>query len=232
MSQWDATSVTVQDQDTRDSSRFGLTGVIAPETGQVEACNAMIPELLEAFQIDSNVLFFAYGQTGSGKTHTMLGEIESLSSSVPVDGWGILPRVVYSTLQVMKSWQSEGVQSVLLASAVEFYCGAAFDLNSAGGRKNEVTIDRDASIFGARSKEITSPKQLKKWITRMYANRTTAKTQMNDASSRSHCAFILTLHQLRADDTYTKTTFSVVRLPESTCFSPHSPCLLPQSTCL
>ena len=50
------------------------------------------------------------------------------------------------------------MRSVLRASAVEFYCGAAFDLDTGG----EVTIDREANVFGARAKELTSPKQLKK----------------------------------------------------------------------
>merc|ERR1719410_375044 len=104
-----------------------------------------------------------------------------------------------------------------MASAVEFYLGAGFDLNSDPNGKTEVDIDRDGNIFGVRSKELTSTQQLKKWIMRMYANRTTAKTKMNDASSRSHCAFILTLHKKLADDTYLKTRFSLIDGRFGTC---------------
>merc|ERR1719410_1259156 len=116
----------------------------------------------------------------------------------------------------MKQWQSQGVQSILVASAVEFIYGCAFDLNSKfRDQKTEVTIDRDASVFGTKSKEVKSTRGLRKWIHRMYANRTTAKTNMNDASSRSHCAFILTLHQLRTDDSWVKTTFSMIDMAGS-----------------
>jgi len=212
---WDATTVTMKDNDLRENTRFRVTGIIPPDVEQEEAFNTMMPELLDAFKANSNVFCFAYGQTGSGKTHTMLGEIESLSSTEPVPGWGVFPRVVHSTLQSMREWRAVGVRSVLLASAVEFYCGGAFDLNSAGAAKNEVTIDREANVFGTRSTELKSVKQLKKWITRMYASRLTAKTKMNDASSRSHCAFILSLHQLSADGNYHKTSFSMIDMAGS-----------------
>eukprot|EP00927_Polykrikos_kofoidii_P081232 TRINITY_DN7844_c0_g1_i4.p1 TRINITY_DN7844_c0_g1~~TRINITY_DN7844_c0_g1_i4.p1 ORF type:complete len:1190 (+),score=219.62 TRINITY_DN7844_c0_g1_i4:74-3643(+) len=212
---WDEKSVTVQDDDRGETRTFAVTRIIPPEWDQVQTFGTIAPELLEAFTSDVNVLFFAYGQTGTGKTHTMLGEVESLASPVPTAGWGIFPRVVHSSLETMKRWRAEGIYSVLLASAVEFYCGVGFDLNSDPQGKTEITIDREANIFGTRSKEIRSTRQLRKWIMRMYANRTTAKTKMNDASSRSHCAFILTLHQLRADNTYLKTTFSIVDMAGS-----------------
>jgi hypothetical protein len=60
--------------------------------------------------------------------------------------------------------------------------------------------------------ELTSTAQLKEWILCMYSNRTTAKTKMNDASSRSRCAFILQLHQLRSDGNYIHTNFSIIDL--------------------
>ncbi|KAK3246993.1 hypothetical protein CYMTET_43498 [Cymbomonas tetramitiformis] len=213
---WDRASVKMRDSDRNDTTRYRYTGVIPPEMEQEEAFNAMLPNMLTDFQANNrNVLFFAYGQTGSGKTHTILGETESLASVEPAPGWGIFPRVVHSTLQLMQQWREAGVRSVLVASAVEFYCGAAFDLSSAASIKSEVTIDREANVFGARSKEITSTAQLKRWITKMYRHRTTAKTNMNDASSRSHCAFILTLHKLRADGRYVKTTFSMIDMAGS-----------------
>eukprot|EP00929_Paragymnodinium_shiwhaense_P029291 TRINITY_DN16815_c0_g1_i2.p1 TRINITY_DN16815_c0_g1~~TRINITY_DN16815_c0_g1_i2.p1 ORF type:complete len:1107 (+),score=237.16 TRINITY_DN16815_c0_g1_i2:88-3321(+) len=216
MKRWDDTTITFQDDDIGQQKKYDMTQVVGPELDQEQAFEKMMPELIEDFKADTNVMFYAYGQTGSGKTHTMLGEIESLSSPVPVAGWGIFPRVVHSTLESMKEWQGNGTKSILLATAVEFYCCAGWDLSSQYvDAKNMVSIDRNANIFGAASKEITSTKQLKKWVKRMYANRTTAKTKMNDASSRSHCAFILTLHKLLPDDTYVKTIFSLIDMAGS-----------------
>lgn len=169
---------------------------------------------MRSFHADCNVMFFAYGQTGSGKTHTMLGGVDSLASPVPVPGWGLFPRVVHHTLEAQNKWRAQGTQSLLLASAVEFYCMGATDLNAKAGMSLPVTIDRDAQVFGASLIELTSTAQLKAWILRMYSNRTTAKTNMNDASSRSHCTFILHLHQLQSDG-YLKNSFSMVDMAGS-----------------
>jgi len=216
LASFDEERVTMQDDDLRQKKTYEVTNVIAPDVDQEGTFKATCPELLEAFHTDMNVLFFAYGQTGSGKTHTMLGEVESLSSAEPVAGWGIFPRIVHATLERMKQRRASGRPSVLLASAVEFIYGCAFDLNSRyRDAKTEVTIDRDANVLGTRSKEVKSIPGLRKWIHRMYANRTTAKTNMNDASSRSHCAFVLTLHQIREDGTYAKTSFAMVDMAGS-----------------
>eukprot|EP00928_Gymnodinium_smaydae_P004270 TRINITY_DN11473_c0_g1_i1.p1 TRINITY_DN11473_c0_g1~~TRINITY_DN11473_c0_g1_i1.p1 ORF type:complete len:1078 (+),score=154.72 TRINITY_DN11473_c0_g1_i1:45-3278(+) len=216
LASYDEGSLTVKDDGAGMVDKFEVTKVVPPEAQQQEAFDTMMPDLLESFKSNQNVFFFAYGQTGSGKTHTMLGEIDSLASETPVPGWGIFPRVVHSTLESMKQWRSSGVHSILLVSAVEFYCMAAFDLNSKyRNAKNEVTLDNQANVFGTKSKIVKSVKGLRKWICRMYANRTTAKTNMNDASSRSHCAFILTLHKVSADDLYSKTTFSIIDMAGS-----------------
>ena len=144
----------------------------------------------------------------------MLGEVDSLSSATPVPGWGLFPRLVHHTLQAMAEWRDSGTQSILLASAVEFYCMGCTDLNNQASRSSPVTLDREAQAFGVTSTELKSTSQLQEWVNRMYQNRTTAKTNMNDASSRSHCAFILTLHQVR-NGSYYKTNFSIVDMAGS-----------------
>eukprot|EP00929_Paragymnodinium_shiwhaense_P104734 TRINITY_DN69418_c0_g1_i1.p1 TRINITY_DN69418_c0_g1~~TRINITY_DN69418_c0_g1_i1.p1 ORF type:complete len:156 (+),score=13.85 TRINITY_DN69418_c0_g1_i1:73-540(+) len=102
---WGDRTVTIQEDDLRQTRQFEFTKVVGPSVEQEEAFNVMLPELVQGFHGDTNVMFFAYGQTGSGKTHTMLGETDSLSSPVPVPGWGIFPRVVHSTLVTMKDWK-------------------------------------------------------------------------------------------------------------------------------
>ena len=165
---WDPTVVTVQDgTDERSTSSIAVTGVVPPDALQEEAFQAMVPELLSDFHTDTNVLFFAFGQTGSGKTHTMLGDVDSLASKQPVPGWGVSPRVVYATLQSMRDWRATGVHSVLLASAVEFYCGAAFDLGDSGWPRAEVTIDPEANVFGVKSTELTSTRSTCSFLLRV-----------------------------------------------------------------
>ena len=202
LEKWDERTVTINDHDLRKSVPHELTQVIPPEADQAGAFQTALVDsgLLAGFKTDSNVLFYAYGQTGSGKTHTMLGVPDSLSSAEPNEGWGLFPRVVHDTLASMKAWEADGVRAILTCAAVEFYCMGAFDLDSKP--KAPVTITREAQAFGAKATRLTCPSELGEYLPRVFSNRYTAKTKMNDASSRSHCALILTLHQVDADDKY------------------------------
>jgi len=211
---WTASQVTMQDDDRREKTKYNYTAVVPPEYDNEAAFGQMAPELIIAWHNDlCNVLFFTYGQTGSGKTHTMLGVVDSLSSPVPVPGWGNFPRVVHSTLEKMTEWRKQGVQCTLRVSAIEFYCSAGWDINSE--IKAPVKIDVNARIFGAQLTELTSTEGLAEFISYVYGNRTTAKTLMNNASSRSHCTLVLTLHQLSADGKYHSTFFSIVDMAGS-----------------
>jgi len=221
---YDAESVTIKDTGKRQDERFELSKVVLPDADQEGAFNTSLVDsgLLGAFHSDTNVLFFAYGQTGSGKTHTMLGVTSSLSAPTPNDGWGLFPRVVYSTLTQIEAWKAEGTHAILTVSAVEFYCMGAFDLDFEGKKKGKklpaktpVLITSDAQALGAKETTLTSAADLAEYLPRVFGNRFTAATKMNDASSRSHCTLILSLYKLDASDKYIKTTFSMIDLAGS-----------------
>mmetsp|Transcript_31250 Transcript_31250/g.62532 ORF Transcript_31250/g.62532 Transcript_31250/m.62532 type:complete len:505 (-) Transcript_31250:412-1926(-) len=212
---WTEDTIKIQDDDQRQVLDFKLTNVIGPEVdqeGMFETSmikSGLVPSFLE----DKNVMFFAYGQTGSGKTHTMVGTKDSLSSATPVEGWGLFPRIVHHALEQMEKWKAEGAASKLTCSAVEFYCFGAFDLLTKP--KIPVVVDKEASIFGCTSREFTSPADVAEFISYAYSNRYVNKTKMNDASSRGHTALVLNLHRIMPDDSYVKTTFSIIDLAGS-----------------
>ena len=218
---FDRDSVTVEDTGRREMPKFQLSRVVQPESDQAHTFQTVMREsgLIADFITDTNVLFFAYGQTGSGKTHTMLGETSSLASSEPNDGWGLFPRVVHHTLDQMRAWRRSNTHAILTACAVEFYCQAAWDLDSKP--KGPVTITAGADVWGATQTRVTAVSDLAEWLPRVYGNRYTAKTKMNEASSRSHCALILTLHKSEISrdgkgvEKYSKTTFSIVDMAGS-----------------
>ena len=79
-------------------------------------------------------------------------------------------------------------------SAVEFYCFAAWDLNSE--KRNLVTATPSGDIFGHTSTEVSSVSDIAPFIERVYGNRKVSKTKMNAGSSRSHVCIIITLYQL------------------------------------
>lgn len=206
--------MTIKDDDRRKNQVVNITAVVPPEATQAETFDTLLvaSDLLTAFHTDENVLFFAYGQTGTGKTHTMLGPSDSIGAASRVDGWGLFPRLVDATLQVMENWRAQGITACLQVSAVEFYCGRAFDLLTKP--KNEVCVDTECRIYGQTNVPLTSTEQLGEVITSAYSNRYTNATKMNEASSRGHTALVLTLHRL-LEGKYSCTTFSLIDMAGS-----------------
>jgi len=188
--------------------------VMGPATTQTQAYEEMeVASLVEEFTAfgGRNVMMFAYGQTGSGKTHTMLGTDESLRSGSGVDGtgWGIFPRMYNDAMDILKIRDQP---YTLSASAVEFHLGGCSDLLTP--ESNVVQIDPDSNEpIGATTMEMASMADLLQYLNLVRKNRTTRGTRMNDSSSRSHAALVLTLRQVDVDtETYSHTTFTLVDL--------------------
>lgn len=189
--------------------------VIEPEQSQVETFEAVMPELMDAWLLKCyNVQLLAYGQTGTGKTHTMFGTRESLSSNEPHPDWGLFPRIVNQCLvQNKAAYEIFTGKWCLLASAVEFYMTQAFDLL---GEHAPVQMDAEGMPVGLATRRIEKVNDLVPFLDQVNSTRTMSKTKMNEGSSRSHCALILTL--LSCDhktDEYVMTTFTVVDLAGS-----------------
>jgi hypothetical protein len=56
LARWDEKSVTVQDDDRREDTTFGVTRVIPPDLQQEATFDTIAPHLLEAFTTDGNVM--------------------------------------------------------------------------------------------------------------------------------------------------------------------------------
>ena len=65
----------------------------------------------------------------------MFGQADSLKLVDENPGWGLLPRTVHATLAEIERRSKHGIRSVLLLSAVEFYCFQAFDLADVAGKQ-------------------------------------------------------------------------------------------------
>lgn len=91
---------------------------------------------------------------------------------------------------------NEGNKFILTISALEFYMFAGYDLLN---NHANITIDPKFGELNPAAKTINSVEDLFAVIDEIDKNRTTVATKMNMGSSRSHCAMILTLHQLVGD---------------------------------
>ena len=185
--------------------------VFPVDCSQDDVGKEILPGLLEDFWGERNAMIFAYGQTGTGKTTTMFGFPESLTSESPDPGWGLLPRAVHATLEHSAAQAACGVNSLLLLSAVEFYGFMAFDLADKAGK--QMCTMKGSQVLGNTYTRCDSPAILRDFIDGVYGNRKVVETKMNEGSSRSHCAIILTLMTLDVSSgSFRQTSLSIVDL--------------------
>jgi len=132
-----------------------------------------------------NMCVFAYGQTGSGKTYTMMGSEADR---------GLIPRICETLFQKMVEETKYRVE----VSYLEIYNERVKDLLQKGSTHN----------LKVREHPTTGPyvQDLSKHLVGEYRDilrlmeqgndlRTTASTNMNDTSSRSHAIFTITFVQ-------------------------------------
>jgi len=162
-----------------------------------------------------NATIFAYGQTGSGKTHTMMNH-----KGGP-DEKGLIPRINAGLFEriTKEMAESETRRFLVCCSFMEIYNEVIFDLlvprSKQAGKVAGLEI-REQKGIGTYVKDLTehvveSPDKLNQMIEQGFEHRSTAATKMNDASSRSHCIFVIRLHQKDASDE-SKNTFSKINL--------------------
>ena len=114
--------------------------------------------------IANNVCIFSYGQTNSGKSHTVLGSRGEA---------GIVELALDSVFAVIEA-AAQTESRIVEVEMVEIYRESVFELIPNGTR-------------------IYSKSDIMHVFEERIAERATATTRMNSASSRSHCVFTLTL---------------------------------------
>ncbi|CAG4956962.1 unnamed protein product [Colias eurytheme] len=136
-----------------------------------------------------NACVFAYGQTGSGKTFTMMGS---------PDSQGLIPRICRQLFSRVAAGKESGASYRTEVSYLEIYNERVKDLLSTdSGHSLRV---REHPKLGPYvqdlSKHLVSDyDDIQECMHRGNLQRTTASTQMNDVSSRSHAIFTVTFVQ-------------------------------------
>jgi kinesin family protein 1/kinesin family protein 3/17 len=172
-----------------------------------------VPLLSKAFD-GYNSTIFAYGQTGSGKTHTMMNHRGGPTEK------GLIPRINAGLFERIKkdSAENESRRFLVCCSFLEIYNEVIYDLlvpKSKQTKGGGLEI-REQKGIGVYVKDLTEvvvegSDKLNQLIEQGFEHRSTAATKMNDVSSRSHCIFVIKLHQKDAQDD-SKNTFSKVNL--------------------
>ncbi|XP_066929588.1 kinesin-like protein KIF21A isoform X3 [Clytia hemisphaerica] len=190
---------------------FTYDHVFDIESRQPDIYDNIARPLIEGCFEGYNATILAYGQTGSGKTFTMG---TSFDVGIPETAIGIIPRAALHLFQGIKERrdkaESEGKplpEIKVSAQFLELYNEEIVDLldiESKGKKQIRVHEDHDGNIYltGVSSKGVVSAEDCMGLLEEGAISRTTAATNMNATSSRSHAIFTIFVkhHRLAASD--------------------------------
>ncbi|XP_052453799.1 kinesin-like protein KIF21A isoform X6 [Carassius gibelio] len=168
-------------------------------------------KLIEGCLEGYNATIFAYGQTGSGKTYTMG---TGFDVAIPDEELGIIPRAVkhlYKGIEQRRQAAAEQGRPVpefkISAQFLELYNEEVLDLFDTTRdiemrkQKSHIKIHEDASgsiyTVGVTTRTVSSEAEMMQCLKLGALSRTTASTQMNVQSSRSHAIFTIHICQVR-----------------------------------
>ncbi|KAM9376923.1 kinesin-like protein KIF21A [Pholidichthys leucotaenia] len=165
-------------------------------------------KLIEGCFEGYNATVFAYGQTGSGKTYTMG---TGFDVNIVDEELGIIPRAVHQLFKGIEgrrqAAQEQGrpvPEFKINAQFLELYNEEVLDLFDSARdmkQKSHIKIHEDASggiyTVGVTTRSVSSEAEMMQCLKLGALSRTTASTQMNVQSSRSHAIFTIHLCQVR-----------------------------------
>ncbi|XP_034236761.1 kinesin-like protein KIF21A isoform X2 [Thrips palmi] len=169
-----------------------------------------VRDLVESSLDGYNATVLAYGQTGSGKTYTMG---TGFDVELNQDEVGIIPRAIHHLFNGITdrtaSARENGVPAPefkVVCQFLELYNEEIIDLFNPSEHfcnKNKKAIkiheypEGGIYLLGVTTKAVQSPDEALQCLRLGALSRTTASTQMNSQSSRSHAIFTIYIKQER-----------------------------------
>ncbi|KAM4747532.1 kinesin-like protein KIF21A isoform 3-T3 [Rhinophrynus dorsalis] len=168
-------------------------------------------KLIEGCFEGYNATVFAYGQTGSGKTYTMG---TGFDVNISEEEQGIIPRAVRHLFKRIEEKKQTALEQGLPppdfkvnSQFLELYNEEVLDLFDttrdidARNKKSNIKIHEDSTggiyTVGVTTRSVNSEAEMMQCLKLGALSRTTASTQMNVQSSRSHAIFTIHLCQSR-----------------------------------
>ncbi|XP_031568029.1 kinesin-like protein KIF21A [Actinia tenebrosa] len=187
---------------------FTFDHVFNVETIQDQVYNTCVKDLVNGCLDGYNATVLAYGQTGSGKTYTMG---TGFDVNIDPEEEGIVPRAVGHLFNGIEKRKLEAKQRnepqpdfKVTVQFMELYNEDLIDLFDADGRgrkANHVKIHEDPNgliyCMGVTMKNVKSALDTLNCLQQGALLRTTASTNMNTHSSRSHAIFTIQIKQQR-----------------------------------
>lgn len=185
----DDEQVEIKSKNEYNNFTFQFDKIFNTMSTQKEIYDYSAKELVDSVLSGYNATIFAYGQTASGKTYTMQGQLNSPEKE------GIIPRMVRHVFHNIMLSDSD-IEYTVKVSIIEIYMEKIRDLIDLS--KTNLSIrekDKEIYIEDLSEHYVSSEEDVIELIRIGSENRTTASTNMNECSSRSHTLVIMTLHQ-------------------------------------
>ncbi|KAH6559780.1 hypothetical protein BASA62_000174 [Batrachochytrium salamandrivorans] len=199
----------INPRNTSEQLKYTFDRVFGASDSQESVFAEVEPVIMGVFS-GINTTIFAYGQTGSGKTHTINGSLPESN--------GIIPRTIFSLLSHIKE---KGLKATLSAAYLEIYNEKIFDLLAPGDSKPLQNLDLRENIkgniivVGLSSTPIRSFADFEKLHEAALKNRSTAATNLNETSSRSHFIMQLSINNTLENNKVLSSKFHIIDLAGS-----------------
>ncbi|KAF9108512.1 Kinesin-like protein kif21b [Mortierella sp. AM989] len=182
---------------------FTFDYVFDEETAQRQVYEQCAKELVDRFVEGFNVTILAYGQTGSGKTYSMGTGLQYQNADQ-----AIVPRAAQAIFSMLDAQMEKdsAMEYQVYVSFLELYNEELIDLlqTQPRTRKDTIQVREDGfggiSWQGVKEQQVNSAQELLDWLQKGSLCRTTAATDMNQTSSRSHAIFSVILKQQRSEE--------------------------------
>jgi kinesin family protein 6/9 len=184
---------------TKNEYNYCFNGVFDMNTKQEQIFESVTKDVIDNAFEGYNGTIFAYGQTGSGKTYTMTGPEERYSER------GIIPRAVaYIFSEASRRTDSDFNIHI---SYLEIYNNDGYDLLSEDHSSKQLTdlpkvvpLERASGelvLSGLSTHRVAKEEDAFNLLFIGDTNRMVCETPMNDASTRSHCIFIISIESCK-----------------------------------
>uniref|UniRef100_A0A8B9QES3 Kinesin family member 21A n=1 Tax=Apteryx owenii TaxID=8824 RepID=A0A8B9QES3_APTOW len=190
---------------------FTFDYVFNIDSQQEEIYIQCIEKLIEGCFEGYNATVFAYGQTGAGKTYTMG---TGFDVNITEEEQGIISRAVKHLFRCIEEKKQAAIKQGLPppdfkvnAQFLELYNEEILDLFDttrdidAKNKKSNIKIHEDSTggiyTVGVTTRTVNGESEMMQCLKLGALSRTTASTQMNVQSSRSHAIFTIHLCQTR-----------------------------------
>ncbi|XP_042006939.1 kinesin-like protein KIN-1 [Salvia splendens] len=186
-----------------EETEFRFDKVFFPGTEQADIYEFLALPIVKAAASGANGAVITYGQTGAGKTYSMEGP-----NIIQCDEKqkGLLPRVVDGIFNAIKS-SDDIIKYTVKLSMVEIYMERVRDLFDRSKDNLQIKENKMQGIFvnGVTEISISDSAEALRTLSTGIANRAVGETQMNIASSRSHCIYIFIIcREIRKERRYGK----------------------------